>query len=113
MSSTDVRAPAGFVPAVAIAFRDAAGAVSVDSGHPLPTSDRPFEGAIAIEAGVDQAPGRAISIIATVAGTVQLRLADDSSILLPVSTGLSILPFAVRTIVPAGTTATATFFNLH
>ena len=41
-----------------------------------------------------------------------MQLSDGSSLALPVTGGWQTFPFAVVQIVAAGTTATATYFNL-
>lgn len=106
-------APAGYVPELALAFADTGGlAQQVSGATPLPVDDRAYASATAIVPGVDQPPRRAIAIMAGGAGTVVIKLADDSLLALPVDAGLSILPFAVKTVVVAGTTATASFASL-
>lgn len=87
-------------------------AVAVDAGHPLPTSERGYQGVVAIVPGIDQAPQRAVAVACSVAGTLVLKLADDSTIALPVTPGLAILPFAAKTVATGGTTATAICSNL-
>lgn len=112
MPPSEVRAPAGFIPEVAVAFSAAGIAIPVDGAHPLPTSDQPFAGALAITPGSEHTPRRAVAIVCSAAGTVTLKLGDDSQIALPVAAGLSILPFAVKTVVPGGTSAAAAYYNL-
>lgn len=63
-------------------------------------------------ANTDQSPRRGIALIVTAAGSVTLRLADNSLIAVPVDPGLTILPFAVKTIQSSGTTAILTAYNL-
>ena len=106
-------APASFVPEQVIAF-GAIGTVptAVEPLHPLPVADQAFRSAIAVTVGIDQVPQRAILIVCTAAGNVALKLADDSSVVVPVATGLSILPFAVKTVLAAGTTAAASYASL-
>ena len=113
MTQPSIQAPAGFVPQMAVTFANSdASAIRVDADNPLPTGERAFQGAIPIVPGTDQAPCRGIAINCTTAGTIQLKLADDSLFVVPVQAGLSILPFAVKTVVAAGTTAVATCSNL-
>lgn len=112
MSMLTVEAPAGFVPEVAIAYVTGTGPVVVGADAPLPVTERSFRGAVPIVVGTDQSPQRGIAIVATTAGTVQVKLADDSVLALPVATGLSILPLAAKGVVAAGTTAVATYSNL-
>jgi hypothetical protein len=67
----------------------------------------------AMTAGTAYPPGRAVGIVATVAGNVEFLLADGvSTIVVPVATGWALFPFAATTVVSAGTTATATFYSL-
>jgi len=71
-----------------------------------------FQGVVAMTVGTLYAAQRSIGILCTAAGNVQMTLADSSSLTLPVSVGFQTYPFAVTTIVAAGTTATATYYNL-
>jgi hypothetical protein len=107
-----IEAPAGFVPAAGVSFSGAGGTTVVDFDNPLPIAERSFRGAVTITPGTDQPPRRGIAIVCTSSGTVRLRLADGSELPVPVSTGLTILPFQVSTVVPTGTTATASYANL-
>jgi hypothetical protein len=107
-----ISAPAGFVPQMAVSFSAAGNALPVDADNPLPTGERAFQGMVAIVPGTDQAPARGVAITCTVAGNAVFKLADGSQLTVPVDTGLAILPLAVRTVVVAGTTATATYANL-
>jgi len=75
-------------------------------------SPRPYRGSIAIVVGTDQAPRNGIQIVCTGAGDVSLKMEDDSTNVVPVAFGLTILPYAVKTVNTAGTTATATYRNL-
>ncbi|SFS10890.1 hypothetical protein [Sphingomonas jatrophae] len=110
--TTPIVAPAGFVPTIGIAFSGQSGAEWVDRDNPLPTCEPSFRGAVPIVPGVSQTPRRGIAIACTGTGAVRLKLADGSEITLPVSPGLSIFPFQVQTLVPAGTTAIVTCHNL-
>jgi hypothetical protein len=88
-------------------------AVPVSADDPLPTAARGYRSATAIVVGTNQTPGRAVHVIATVAGLVKVRLADDTEVLFPVIEGVTILPVEAKTIVAAGTTATVTgYLNL-
>lgn len=107
-----IQAPAGFVPEAAISFAGAIGAVRVGAESPLPIAERSFQGAVPVVVDTEQPPQRAIAIVASVGGDVTLKLADASTMVVPVTTGLSILPFAVRAVIAAGTSATATYANL-
>mgnify|MGYP001280261398 FL=1 len=107
-----INVPAGYVPLNAIAFSTESDAVSVDADHPLPISEPAYRGAIPFEIDVDQQPRRALAVICTTSGTVTLKLADNSVIAVPISQGLSLLPFAVKSVTAQGTTAIASYFNL-
>lgn len=107
-----ILAPAGYAPEFAVSFSGPGGAVRVDRDNPLPMSEPSFRGATAIVPDIEQPAGRGVAIVATAAGDAALKLADGSVFVLPVTPGLSILPFAVTTIVAARTSATATFVNL-
>ena len=87
--------------------------VPVSADDPVPTAARGYRSATAIVVGTNQTPGRAVHVIATVAGLVKVRLADNSEVLFPVIEGVTILPVEAKTIVAAGTTATVTgYLNL-
>ena len=108
-----VTTPAGDVTTEAIAFGTIGGAaIAVDQLHPLPVSDAPWRGVVALAPDVPTTPARGIMIAATAAGAVQVRLADTSVVSLPVGTGLTLLPLAVAAVLSAGTTATASVWNL-
>ena len=72
----------------------------------------PFSGAVAMTAGTVYATQRSLGVLCTSSGNVQMQLSDGSSLTLPVTGGWQTFPFAVVQIVAAGTTATATYFNL-
>jgi hypothetical protein len=107
-----ILAPAGYTPEFAVSFSGAGGAVRVDRDNPLPMSEPSFRGATPIVADVEQPAGRGVAIVTRTGGDAALKLADGSVIVLPVTAGLAILPFAVTTVVAAQTTALATFVNL-
>lgn len=87
--------------------------VPVSADDPVPTAARGYRSATAIVVGTNQTPGRAVHVIATVAGLVKVRLADNTEVLFPVIEGVTILPVEAKTIVAAGTTATVTgYLNL-
>jgi hypothetical protein len=112
MSNPPIAAPAGFVPQAAVTFSTGGTATPVDADNPMPTSERGFQGASPIVPGTVQTPGRAVALVCSVAGTAAFELADGSAFSVPVERGLTILPFAVRTILVAGTTASAIYANL-
>lgn len=112
MTNPVISAPARYVAPTAVAFSTAGTATIVDASNPLPVGERAYQGASTITPGTIQAPARAIAVQCAVAGTVTLRLADDSQIGLSVETGLTILPFAVKTVVTAETSAVASYANL-
>lgn len=107
-----ITAPAAYVPQTAIAFAGQDGAALVSAGSPLPISEPSYHGATAITPGTPFAPPRAIAVVAQGAGDVVFCFADASTITVPVSAGLSILPFAATQIIASGTTAAATFHAL-
>ena len=117
MASTSpppVAAPAAYVSTHAIAFGaigDAA--TAVEPAHPLPVSDRAYVGAVAIMPDVPGIPGRALAIDCSRGGRVTLVLADASQLSVSVAAGLSILPFAVSTVLSSGMTAAASFASLN
>lgn len=71
-------------------------------------SPRPYRGSVSITPGAEQAARNGIQIVCTGAGDVSLKMEDDSTNVVPVAVGLTILPYAVKTVNTAGTTATAT-----
>ena len=91
---------------------DKTSAIAVDANHPIPTASRGYRTSTAVVVGTNGTPGRAVHVTCTVAGDVKLRLTDDSEIVLTVEVGGSVLPFEAKTVVVAGTTATATYRNL-
>lgn len=107
-----ITAPAGYVPQTAIAFAGAQGAALVSPATPLPISEPSFHAAAPVAPDVPFAAPRAIAVIAQDAGDVAFRFADASTIVVPVSAGLTVLPFAATQILGAGTTAPATFHAL-
>jgi hypothetical protein len=86
--------------------------VPVSADDPVPTAARGYKTATAIVVGTNQTPGRAVHVTCSVAGDIKLRLTDDSEVVLTVGTGVTILPFEAKTVIAAGTTATATYLNL-
>jgi len=81
----------------------------------LPVADAnnaAFQGVVAMTVGTAYPAQRSIGIVCTAAGNVQLTLSDSSSITVPVSVGFQTFPFAVTSVASAGTTATATYYNL-
>ena len=110
-SPTPVAAPANYVTPNTLALGDLGeSAIAVSAANPVPVAVRPFGGTVALTVGAaDQAPGRGVRIACTIAGNVAVKLAHDSIETVPVGEGLSILPYAAKGIVAAGTTATATY----
>ena len=96
------------------------GAADTDGGdvsatNPAPVADSqsaPFAGAVAMTVGTTYSAQRSVGVLATVAGNVQFQFPDASTLTLPVFVGWQTFPFAATQIVSAGTTATATYFNL-
>lgn len=69
--------------------------------------------AIAPDDIVTVAPGRQIAINCTVAGDVKLGFADGSTLIIPVSVGLTVLSWAIMQVFVTGTSATASYANLQ
>jgi hypothetical protein len=107
-----ITAPAAYVPQTAVAFAAPDGAALVSIDAPLPISEPSYRGAAAIVPDLVFAAPRAIAVVAQGSGNVALRFADASAITVPVSPGLTILPFAATRIVANGTTAAASFYAL-
>ena len=107
-----ITAPAAYVPQTAIAFSEQGGAALVSTASPLPISEPSYRSVSAIALDTPFAPPRAIAVLAQGSGTVAFRFADASTITVPVSAGLTILPFAATEILAGGTTASATFHAL-
>lgn len=107
-----ITAPAAYVPQTAIAFAAPDGAALVSIDAPLPTSEPSYRTATPIVPDTPFAPPRAIAIVAQGAGNVALRFANASTITVPVSPGLTILPFAATQVLASGTTAAASFIAL-
>jgi hypothetical protein len=84
-------------------------------GAPNTISDaqsQAFQGAVAMIVGTAQAAQRSVGVLATAPGNVEFQFGDSSTLTLPVYVGWKTYPFAATEIVGAGTTATATYFNL-
>ena len=113
-TSAIVATPTTYITKQALAMGDAGDPpVAVSAINPLPVSDKAFGSVLALMPGASDAiPRRAIRIACTAPGTIAMKLADDSVETVPVEVGLSILPYAIKAIVVAGTTATASFASL-
>jgi hypothetical protein len=73
----------------------------------------PFLGAVAMTVGTTYAAGRSVRVFPTVSGNVEFQFADGSTLVEPVFANMpQTFPYSVTMIVAAGTSATATFFNL-
>jgi hypothetical protein len=72
----------------------------------------PCAGAVAMTVGASYAAQRSLGVLCTVAGAIQIQFSDASTLILPVGVGWQTFPFAVTQVLAAGTTATATYFNL-
>lgn len=104
-----ITAPAAYVPQTAIAFAAPDGAALVSRDTPLPISEPSYHAAVPIVPDTPFAAPRAIAVIAQGPGNVAFRFGDASKITVPVSAGLTILPFAATLIEASGTTAAASF----
>jgi len=107
-----ITAPAAYVPQSAVAFSAPDGAALVSVETPLPISEPSYRAAAPIAPDAAFAPPRAIAVVAQGAGNVAFRFANLSAITVPVSPGLTILPFAAVQILASGTTAAASFYAL-
>ena len=114
MPLTPVAAPANYVTPNTLALGDVGDmAIAVSATNPLPVAARPFGATLMLTPGnADVQPGRAVRIACTTAGSVALKLADDSVEVVPVTEGLSLLPYAVKAIAVGGTTAVASYASL-
>ncbi|HUO53843.1 MAG TPA: hypothetical protein VMU18_03810 [Rhodoblastus sp.] len=72
----------------------------------------PCAGAVAMSVGTTYAPARSVGVLCSVAGNAVLQFPDNSTATVQLSPGWQSFPFACTQIVAAGTTATATYFNL-
>ena len=74
----------------------------------------PGQGAVVITVGTDltTAHPRRLFVVASAAGNVNIKLADASTMIVPVAVGLTQLDLAVKGIVASGTTATANYFGI-
>jgi hypothetical protein len=72
----------------------------------------PFAGAVAMTVGTTYPAQRSVGVLCTGAGNVTFQFSDASTLTLPVAVGWQIFPFACTEIIAAGTTATATCYNL-
>lgn len=102
-------------------------AVDVSSANPMPVVQvgvatsagqdatrvemQAIQGVEAIVVGTDGTPRRGILVVCTTAGDVRLKFADNSLLTVPVSVGLTVLPFSVKTVVTSGTTAVANYWS--
>ena len=71
-----------------------------------------YRGVLSITVDADGVPQRGLRIVCTVAGNVALKFADDTTDIMPIEVGLTVLPYAVKTVLATGTTATATYKHL-
>ena len=72
----------------------------------------PFAGVIAMTVGVIYAPQRSVRVVATVAGNVAFQFPDGSSVVDVIQVGIQTFPYACVQILSAGTTATASYYNI-
>jgi len=107
-----ITAPAAYVPQTAIAFAAPEGAALVSLDAPLPVSEPSYRAAMPIVLDAPFALPRAVAVIAQGPGNVAFRFANASAITVPVSAGLTVLPFAATQILASGTTAAASFVAL-
>ncbi len=73
----------------------------------------PFVGAVVMTVGTAYSAQRSVRVFPTVSGNVEFQFEDGSTLVEPVFANMpQTFPYAVTMIVAAGTSATATFFNL-
>ena len=86
--------------------------LSVDTSGRLSIREDSVQGSVPVAVDADVTPGRQLKINCSVAGNVSVTFADGSVDSLSVGVGTTILPWAVKKVNGAGTTATATYSNL-
>ena len=87
--------------------------VSLPSSQPVAdTNSAAFLGAVPMTVGTTYTAARSVRVIASVAGNVVFQFPDASTITEAVNIGAQIFPYACTQIVSAGTTPTATYYNL-
>lgn len=75
---------------------------------------RPYSEAVTITPGSPVAASRGVFIACTAAGTVRLKMANSTTIDVPVNVGPNMLDFwSIRDVVAGGTTATAVVTALY
>lgn len=86
----------------------------LDALTDIVTADSPISAATALTPSdsTTSTAGRQLAIICTTAGNVKVGFAAGSSLTIPVSVGLTLLPWQVTRVYVTGTTATATYANL-
>ena len=106
-----ITAPGGFVPRQAVSFAGGDGkAVTASAATPLPITDLPFSGVVAMTVGSPVAAQRSIGANCSAGGSATIVMADGSSVTVPLSAGWQTFPFAATQV--AATTATCTFYQL-
>ena len=102
-----IRHPAKYVPLTALATGNPEGsAIPISPDNPFPCSDQPLASIRALIADAQTAPGLAILVDCSNSGKIVLEFADGSQLPLSFSAGVTMLPFAVSSVVSTGTTAT-------
>lgn len=105
--------PARYVSPVAVSFGSAgAPAVPCSEQTPLPVADRSFSSARSVLPDQFLAAGRALAVSCVGSGEIKIKLAEGSTISVPVEEGFSILPFVCTGFAAAGTTANASCWIL-
>lgn len=93
-----IASPARYVTQTAIAFAKAGSARPVDDENPLPIGEVSYSQARPAIPDTALDPGRALMIVATGPGQVLIELANGGTVALPVTAGVTLLPFAVAAI---------------
>lgn len=75
----------------------------------LLAANQAVQGVLPVVVGTDAVAQRGLMAICTVAGNATVKFADDSTAVVPVAVGMTLWPFAVKTVTV--TTATATYYR--
>ncbi|GAA4642531.1 hypothetical protein GCM10023115_06260 [Pontixanthobacter gangjinensis] len=106
-NNLQIRHPARYVPLTALATGSpGSDAIPVSLGNPIPCAVQPLGSVRALTPDNAVEPGLAVLVDCSAAGTIMLELSDGSQLPLTYSAGVTLLPFAVRSTVSVGSTAT-------
>lgn len=102
-------------PLAAIPVYIVEGGAAVGSGNPLSAGDSnnaPVSNVVVLTPGTVGTAGRAIAIVLTVSGTVNMQLSSGTTYSIYLNSGSpNILPLSVTEILTSGTTAVGTYTN--